>query len=508
MEKMEKIQQIKKDAELALYKNDAQSAWKLYSQALSLCEESGLQDEYKRILGYRAMVAVTVQNQEEALTNSIEYIVMDEQSEAGFWCAATALQKLKVFDKALDMLIKGFKIAEEPSAFLTEIVRFISKLKPTTDMQAYLKVLDGHPDLLTKQMSIDTQKIVIQKLCDMDCWEGVSLLVVGIHSGPKSDFDKMLAEGSTTNVPVGKLLKNSSRKNLRTFGLQLAVALLDNGAPVLQLEQEMGKPMIHIGLKMYLETDKDTLLEWFFKSSMNEQSHRDTCDTEGNTVLHILVKNPVKGEKRMVNILNYLLENGCPSKLPDGNGKLPIDYVSPNDAYYSVLMKAKITPDEGSSNTIENDDVQSTTAMDEFDNLLKQGNEYLDRNALNKALEMFLKAKELLHKEFSNGEINQATLHNVQCSILECQLRKGNFKSALENALQRFDIADESSRFLYLLGRSHAGLCNWIEAIASFVSALLRLQDDNLKLEQNIISHIAKACPKYLEITKGITFSP
>lgn len=116
----------------------------------------------------------------------------------------------------------------------------------------FLEILERYPALDIG--SIETQRNVIQRLVDINFWEGVSLLVTGIHKGPASKLDNSASSCSAVGVPVGRLLGNISKNDKQRFGVQLAQALLENGATIQEIEKSMEMPILHVGLKVAMET--------------------------------------------------------------------------------------------------------------------------------------------------------------------------------------------------------------------------------------------------------------
>lgn len=114
------------------------------------------------------------------------------------------------------------------------------------DPNNLLEKLDINPG------STETQRKLQQRLASNNCWEGISLLVLGVHAGPPCTLDA--ACSPVDNLSVGNLLKNISITELKRFGVDLAVCLLKSGASYEDIEQKMKEPVIHVGLKVALDT--------------------------------------------------------------------------------------------------------------------------------------------------------------------------------------------------------------------------------------------------------------
>lgn len=105
---------------------------------------------------------------------------------------------------------------------------------------------------------IPTQKKLLQRLASINCWEGISLLVTGVHAGPPSSLDASATSCPVDNLSVGTMLQNTPTPQLVRFGVDLAVCLLKSGASYEDIEQKMKKPVIHVGLRVALDTGKQT----------------------------------------------------------------------------------------------------------------------------------------------------------------------------------------------------------------------------------------------------------
>lgn len=88
-------------------------------------------------------------------------------------------------------------------------------------------------------------------------------MVIGKHPGPKTDFDQLAYHCPASNIFVGKMLKKLSSRNKQKFGFQLAIAFLNNGASVKEIENVYETPAVHVGLRMFLETGRWLLYALF-----------------------------------------------------------------------------------------------------------------------------------------------------------------------------------------------------------------------------------------------------
>lgn len=68
------------------------------------------------------------------------------------------------------------------------------------------------------------------------------------------------------------MLNKLSRKNKQKFGFQLAIAFLNNGASVKEIENVYETPAVHVGLRMFLETGRWKLYAQFLKKACYTRS--------------------------------------------------------------------------------------------------------------------------------------------------------------------------------------------------------------------------------------------
>lgn len=89
--------------------------------------------------------------------------------------------------------------------------------------------------------------------------------MMGVHAGPPSTLDASAASCPVDNLSVGNLLKNITIAELKRFGVDLAICLLRSGASYEDIEKKMEKPVIHVGLKVALETGVSNFTHYFVK---------------------------------------------------------------------------------------------------------------------------------------------------------------------------------------------------------------------------------------------------
>ncbi|XP_052678700.1 uncharacterized protein LOC128159600 isoform X4 [Crassostrea angulata] len=482
MDETTRLKEIEERAAIALYANDAQNAWELYSEAASICLKNDLEEDYKRVLSCKSMMATMLQRNEEALLDSISYFMLDQRTEQGYWLAAMSHIKHGKKNLALGYFLKGFKIALEPSLFLVEIVRCLVTLRSTKEKEEFTHLFGQHRDLNVNEITTDTLKRTLQKLNETESWKCLCLLVIGKHPGPKTDFDKLACQCPASHIFVGKMLNKLSRKNKQKFGFQLAIAFLNNGASVKEIENVYETPAVHVGLRMFLETEKDILLLWLFKNFLSEQSMKDRRDVNGNTAVHSLVKSTVEDIKLKQRVLKCLLEYGCSPGLCDMDGKLPKDCITADDPCFQILESTASHIDQTSLNNI----------IDDWTNaeIIQHANKLFDQSRFNDALESYIKAREMLTSEENDVEI--------QCNIIECYLNMKDYKRALELCLS----VNESScgpgieKVNVLRGYALKGLKNWPEAFYAFLNVAIKFQDKGI-FEKDIVVNIADTYIEY-----------
>ncbi|XP_056000419.1 uncharacterized protein LOC125653487 isoform X3 [Ostrea edulis] len=439
---MEKLRELETEAQCAAFANNSKSALELYSKCLLLCEQHNLpQEDYKRILGFKVLLQNAQKANKEALYDSVSYVMLDQQSHEGYWYASYAVQNLKRFDKALEFLIKGSTLTEEPSLFLAEIVQILVS-RGSSNERLFLEILERYPALDIG--SIETQRNVIQRLVDINFWEGVSLLVTGIHKGPASKLDKSASSCSAVGVPVGRLLGNISKNDKQRFGVQLAQALLENGATIQEIEKSMEMPILHVGLKVAMETGNNALLKWLFKNCSRGELHENRSDSDQNSVLHALVKSNMKNEQQELDIFKILLENGCSPHLHDAMGRTPIEYVSKTRRLYPLLnqtTESKVDEQNGlvgeitaqrndadsGCNVIKTEDecvvrregaiiiLGDTEAKTDFESLVKRANEAFSRKMFTEAFEDYIHAAAILVDDNQQNMREEIVKHLCKC---------------------------------------------------------------------------------------------
>ncbi|XP_061181485.1 TPR and ankyrin repeat-containing protein 1-like [Saccostrea echinata] len=332
----QRFHQMKQEAQQALNKNRLRQAAALYTEALQIAQAfPHLMQEMPKILSNRSLVFYRQREWKRALDDANASIQIDPLWIKGYWRAAQANKELKQLGTALDASIGGYNVAlsqgqeEEVISFLAEIVTIIVSLR--YDPNHVLEAAEIHPG------SIQNQRKLLQRLANNNCWEGISLLVLGVHAGPPSSLDAAAASCPVDNLSVGTLLKTTPTSDLKRFGVELAICLLKSGASYEDIEQKMGKPVIHVGLTVALDTGNIHLIKLMFSQYLKTPEEKDAVDDKKKTAYHILVHSGKINGSLGETLLRLLMNNGCRPSIPDADGKLPIDYLTPTDMGYSLL---------------------------------------------------------------------------------------------------------------------------------------------------------------------------
>ncbi|XP_062597185.1 TPR and ankyrin repeat-containing protein 1-like [Saccostrea cucullata] len=334
----QRFYQMKQEAQQALNKNRLRQAAGLYTEALHMAQAfPHLMHEIPKLLSNRSLVFYRQRDWRRAVDDANASIQIDPLWIKGYWRAAQANKELKQLGSALDAILGGYNVAlsqgqeEEVVSFLAEIVTIIVSLR--NDPNRVLETTEIHAG------SIQNQRKLLQRLASNNCWEGVSLLVLGVHAGPPSSLDSAAASCPVDNLSVGTLLKTTPTPDLKRFGVELAICLLKSGASYEDIEQKMGKPVIHVGLTVALDTGNIDLIKLMFSQYLTTPEEKDAVDDKKRTAFHVLVHSGKINGSLGETLLRLLVNNGCRPSIPDAEGKLPIDYLTPTDMGYSLLSK-------------------------------------------------------------------------------------------------------------------------------------------------------------------------
>lgn len=79
------------------------------------------------------------------------------------------------------------------------------------------------------------------------------------------------------------------------------------------------------------------MIKLMFGQYLKTPDTKDALDGEGRTALHIIVHSVKYNDSIGETLLRLLINNGCRSSIPDRNGKLAIDYLTPIDLGFNIL---------------------------------------------------------------------------------------------------------------------------------------------------------------------------
>nr|XP_034304939.1 uncharacterized protein LOC105330431 [Crassostrea gigas]XP_034304942.1 uncharacterized protein LOC105330431 [Crassostrea gigas]XP_034304948.1 uncharacterized protein LOC105330431 [Crassostrea gigas]XP_034304950.1 uncharacterized protein LOC105330431 [Crassostrea gigas] len=406
----------KQTALRALNGNQLQQALELYTEALQIAQTlPHLFSEIPKILSNRSLVYYRQGKFQLAIYEANHSINVNRLWIKGYWRAAKAHKELGQVDFALDAAIGGYNVSvnqnqeEEIISFLVEIVSIIITLRHDP------KNLLENSEILTG--SIQTQRKLLQRLASNNCWEGVSLLVMGVHAGPPSTLDASAASCPVDGLSVGNLLNNITITELKRFGVDLAICLLRSGASYEDIEQKMEKPVIHVGLKVALDTGNISLIKLMFSQYLKTPETKDALDGEGRTGLHVIVHSGKNKDSIRETLFRLLINNGCQSSIPDWNCKLAIDYLTPNDLGFNILSTTTKVAD--SHVKVKINEIKEKGNM-AFKN--KKFNEALI--FYNKAITMVKGYKNLTHEAavvLTNRSIVHTSLHSVTEALRDAE---------------------------------------------------------------------------------------
>lgn len=108
--------------------------------------------------------------------------------------------------------------------------------------------------LVQKPESDRLKEAIVQQLSTTQHWNGVCYAIIGNTKGTDSEFAGLFSKCCCRKVNVCDLLKNTSTRQKKEWGLRLSIELLKNGALLDNFESEMQQSRIHYGIQISLET--------------------------------------------------------------------------------------------------------------------------------------------------------------------------------------------------------------------------------------------------------------
>ncbi|CAC5364292.1 unnamed protein product [Mytilus coruscus] len=336
------VKHLKLDAESSLQWQDYFGALQHYSLALEYaCKTPYTTEEIPKILCNKSMVLLKLKRYDEALKDAMFSINDFPYWIKGYWRASNVLKELGQFERAVDILNNGLSACisysapkEDQIIFFIEMLTLLCQDKGNT----FKRNLQIPQDEATKEK-------VIQRLILNKSWANISYLVTGVYPGNNVDLAGSFSDLNFSFVPVGNLLRQISVSQKKSWGIQLAIALLRNGASYEQMEFDVGQAAIHIGVQDALETGSTDFLKFLLGTYINTSSKKDMINTNGDTAIHVVIKTGKTNSTYGETILRLLVNYGCKFCHKDMSGKLPIEYLKPTDQGYTLLQTANNNPD-------------------------------------------------------------------------------------------------------------------------------------------------------------------
>ncbi|XP_065937230.1 TPR and ankyrin repeat-containing protein 1 isoform X2 [Magallana gigas] len=448
------------NANNALQQGNLSMALQHYSAALNTCNMHYpfLQEDVPFILNSRSIVHSRMGNYCPALLDAQQIIDHNPFWHEGYIQAGVALKGLRRFKDALENFLHSyFVIANQPQHaqrgdqftptvdLLVEIITTIIQLpRHREDCET---LLAEHQELHAG--SEQDQRILLQQLAFTKCWEGVSLLVTGNHCGPRSPLDFSIPNCPANDMWVGCLLMDLSVNDLSRYGMQLAVALLKNGADFDEIERTWRTPVIHVVITKTLETGYDELLTLTFNKYLDSQDKKDAVDKDNQSVFHIIVQFSSSDDERKNALICRCIQNSCSPFILDQNEKLAIDYCKPGDVCYQTLSKI-ITDTESIRMRVSYLKARGNAAKGEMknDQALKF---YKDGLKLSKRSDILKRETAVLYTNISTvySDLNnlQKALENATCATeMDSTWSKGHWRRSKSlRRLDRFSEAFEAS---------------------------------------------------------------
>ncbi|CAC5423625.1 unnamed protein product [Mytilus coruscus] len=252
--------------------------------------------------------------------------------------------------------------------------------------------------MVQKPESDKLKEAILQQLSTTQNWNGVSYVIIGNITGTDFELAGLFSKCCCRKINVCDLLKNTSTKQKKDWGLKLAIELLKNGALLDNFESEMQQSRIHYGIQISLETVKVDFLKYLLSTSSSSQ--RNSVDIKGDTGLHFIVKSKdILSTTLGDTLLRLLVNHECEVNVKDRSGKIAIEYVKNTDTAYSVLLpksdKTAIFPEKlkttESKNIDESAPVPSSTV----------GKDVIF-NTCRKCRALFVKCKTTIRRDTAN----------------------------------------------------------------------------------------------------------
>ncbi|KAL3888631.1 hypothetical protein ACJMK2_000996 [Sinanodonta woodiana] len=289
----------------------------------------------------RSMCFYKLGQYQEALFSAESCIALAPEWHKGYWRAGMASKICQGVEAALSYFVSGLAVIQKQNPegnndtmfFLVEIVTLILQVKEAAVAEKILADVKLPDDLKVLSRTV-------QMLANVNNWEGVNLLVFGVHDGPCSVLDGA-AKGCTFElISVGSFLINAYDSEMDEWRIKLAVHMLKNGASVKEIGVRLMKPPVHVGIDVALKTGSVLLLKYLLEKFSAVPQQRDAIDSYGNGPYHVVIRSGKIHSTIGETVVHLLLNSGCRLDIPDALGKLPTQCLKPTDQIYQVMMKA------------------------------------------------------------------------------------------------------------------------------------------------------------------------
>ncbi|XP_052214816.1 TPR and ankyrin repeat-containing protein 1-like isoform X2 [Dreissena polymorpha] len=418
------IMAVKQDAGHALNNNFLNDAHKLYSLALLGCElcptMTKVVEERPKLLCNQSLVCLKLHRFEDAEEYAQTAITVCPAFVKGYW---RAFQAVKAGHKeALNALIfLSGGMAQCLSAGNTnDLVDFVVELCDlmSSTPRDETRLINTICSSGIGSVPVDTWQTVVCRLAQNHKWESLAMLFCGRHSGPSEPLEGVAfkLKVNCSGVSVGTLLADITYPALKSWGEELAMMLLVNGASEVEIGQKNNMPTLHYVVTLALRLESIRLLN-VVAAGYRGQRKQNVQNVDGNTALHVLALSEKIDTETGREILDLLLTMGCDVTIRNNKNQTALDCLKPTDKAFSLLKQA---------------DKQSVEQLrGALEQLKSQGNEALKSRDYAQALKFYdqglliSQKSEQLYKEAAVLYSNRA---NVCCTL-------GHHEEALANAM-------------------------------------------------------------------------
>ncbi|KAL3888661.1 hypothetical protein ACJMK2_001026 [Sinanodonta woodiana] len=425
------------------------------------------EEDFWKTLSNHSLCCFKLGQYQEALESADHCIGVAPHWPKGYWRAGMACKMSQGAEAALSYLVNGLRIHHEQNpegnndtvSFLTEIVTLIPQVKEPVLVEetlAEIKLIENL-HLLSR---------VIQKLANTNNWDGVRLMVLGIHDGPSSLLDGIAARCTFEKVSVGSLLSSLSISELNAWGSKLAVHLLKNGASSEEIGVLLKKPPVHVGIDVALRTGSVLLLKYLLEKYATVPEQRDAVDESGNGPYHVLINTGNLNSTIGETIVRLFLNHGCRMDIPDALGKLPIQYLKPADQIYQIMKKADIE-----------------VVKHQVETLKATGNSAWKAGNYKTAIDLYTEAISRIgtHQEFMHEAAVLYSNRSAVYSGLE------NFLEALQDALASLNCDPKWHKGYWRKATVLKSLNQLMDAFKAFIDGFFNSVDTPEDIKQNFL---------------------